>query len=56
MLPDTQLYEDRPDYALLLAWNFAREIMANISDYTEAGGKVIVPIPTPVILDKDSTL
>jgi len=56
VLPDAQLYEDRPDYALLLAWNFAQEIMANISDYTEAGGKVIVPIPTPVILDKDSTL
>ncbi len=56
VLPDERLYKDRPDYALLLAWNFAREIMANISDYTAAGGKVIVPIPTPVILDKDSSL
>lgn len=56
VLPDARLYNTRPDYVLLLAWNFAQEIMANISDYTEAGGKVIVPIPTPVILDKDSTL
>ena len=56
VLPDAQLDEDRPDYVLLLAWNFTKEIMANISDYTDAGGKVIVPIPTPVILDKDSRL
>jgi len=56
VVADARLYETRPDYALLLAWNFAREIMANISDYTAAGGKVIVPIPTPVILDKDSVL
>jgi hypothetical protein len=56
VLPDSQLDEDRPDYVLLLAWNFTKEIMANISDYTDAGGKVIVPIPTPIILDKDSAL
>lgn len=56
VVPDERLLQNRPDYALLLAWNFAREIMANIGEYTAAGGKVIVPIPTPVILDKDSVI
>jgi SAM-dependent methyltransferase len=35
---------------LLLAWNYAPEIMRNHLDYTQAGGRWIVPIPAPVIL------
>jgi hypothetical protein len=49
VLGDDALIERRPDYALLLAWNFAGEIMRNLSAYTAAGGRFILPIPEPHI-------
>jgi hypothetical protein len=50
VMPDSRLLEDKPDYALLLAWNFAKEIMENLKAFRMAGGKFIVPIPSPHIV------
>ena len=36
-----------PDYYLLLAWNYADEIIANEHEFLEAGGRFVVPIPSP---------
>ena len=50
VVPDSMLMEHKPDYALLLAWNFADEIMKNLNDYRDNGGRFIIPIPEPKIV------
>jgi SAM-dependent methyltransferase len=45
------LLRDHADYALVLAWNFAPEIIARESEYQQRGGRFILPIPEPKIID-----
>lgn len=44
------LYDENPDYLLILAWNFADSIMKMHKKYSELGGKFIIPVPKPVII------
>ena len=45
--PVETLLEDRPDVALLLAWNFADAILEAQGQWRAAGGRFLIPIPEP---------
>ena len=45
-----KIVEDKPDYILILAWNFADEIIKQQQKFKDSGGKFIIPIPEPKII------
>lgn len=50
VVPYETFQKDYPDYALLLAWNHAEEIMAKEKEFAQSGGKWIVHVPEVGIL------
>jgi hypothetical protein len=47
-----RLMADKPEYVMILPWNFRDEIVRQRQDYLDAGGKFIVPIPHLEIVEK----
>ena len=44
------LLKRKPDYTIILAWNFAQEIMEQQSQYHSVGCKFIIPVPRPRVI------
>jgi hypothetical protein len=50
ILPPEKLDEAKPDYVLILPWNFKDEIMAQLTHIRSWGGRFIVPIPEAMVV------
>ena len=46
----------RPDVYVLLAWNYRDEILANETEFLDAGGRFLVPIPEPELVGAEGSL
>ncbi len=47
-----RVFDQRPDHLLVLAWNFFSEISRQLESYWRGGGKFVLPIPTPRVVNK----
>lgn len=50
VLSSQALYDQKPDYLLILAWNFSEPIMKMHEKYSNEIGKFILPMPEPEIV------
>ena len=49
VLDEAKLFEDQPEYALLLSWHIAEELAPKLTDKGYRG-RYVVPLPTPRII------
>jgi SAM-dependent methyltransferase len=45
VFPSQKLYQDKPDYVIVLAWQYREPIIAKNKQFSEQGGTFIVPLP-----------
>lgn len=50
VVDEAKLFEDQPEYALLLSWHIADELITNLRNKGYKG-KFIVPLPYPCVID-----
>jgi hypothetical protein len=45
VFPSQKLYQDKPDYVVVLAWQYQDAIIARNKMFSEQGGRFVVPLP-----------
>lgn len=50
IFPEEKFHREPPNFVLLLAWNYADEILQKEQKYRQKGGKFILPFPIPKII------
>jgi SAM-dependent methyltransferase len=48
--PD-RIRQTRPDYVLILPWNLREEILRQMAEVRQWGGRFVIPIPTPEVIE-----
>ena len=52
VLSSQELYERRPAAVVILAWQYADAIMKKHAKFLESGGRFVVPLPEPRVVEK----
>jgi SAM-dependent methyltransferase len=50
ILSTSDIYTRKPDYLLVLSWNYAEEIIKRFDNFYKDGGKFIIPLPEAKII------
>jgi hypothetical protein len=51
VFPPSKLYEEKPDFIVILAWRYQEKIIAKHQEFIENGGKFILPLPSLKIIE-----
>ena len=51
ILPPEELLARMPEFTVILPWNIAREIIEQQKEYLQRGGRFIVPVPRPRVVE-----
>jgi SAM-dependent methyltransferase len=51
IFPPEKIFETKPDYVLILPWNFKDEIMRQMAAIKSWGGRFVVPIPEVQVIE-----
>jgi C-methyltransferase C-terminal domain/Putative zinc binding domain/Methyltransferase domain len=55
ILDPDKISETKPDYVLILPWNIKKEIMTQMSQIGNWGGRFVIPIPKLMLYESDGT-
>ncbi|WP_315704421.1 MULTISPECIES: class I SAM-dependent methyltransferase [unclassified Bradyrhizobium] len=56
VLPSTELATRKPDIVVILAWIYADPILKRNQAYLEAGGRFLVPLPEPRVVEASGSV
>ena len=52
VFPSTEIYKNKPDYIIILAWRYHKKIIDRHKQFLESGGKFVIPLPKLKIVSK----